>query len=66
MKLLSLERVVDIVAKGEHAQYEQFLLKLQQSFQKSSAIEVSERASMWKSGLNPELLYRSNYTKYIR
>ena len=45
MKELSLNRVKNIVAKGEIAQYEKFLLLLQ-CFQKSSAAEASESVCM--------------------
>ena len=45
MKVLSLDLVENIVAKGEIVHNEQFLL-LSQWFQKSSAVEASEGVYM--------------------
>ena len=44
----NIERVENIVAKGDIAPYEQFLL-LSQSFQKSSVTEASEITGICKS-----------------
>ena len=46
MKTFLLNRVENIVAKGEISHYEQFDL-LSQCFQKSSAAEESKRIYMW-------------------
>ena len=42
-----MKKVENILAKGEVARFEQFLL-LSQCFQKSSAAEASERVFMWE------------------
>ena len=47
MKVLPLQKVENIVAKGEIAHYEQFLI-LPQCFQMSSASEASEGVLSWK------------------
>ena len=47
MRVYLLKRVENIVAKGEIARFEQFLL-LSRCFQKSSAAETSESVCMWE------------------
>ena len=47
MKILSLQKDKNIVAIGEIARFEQFLL-LPQCFQKTSTAEASESVNMWE------------------
>ena len=58
-----MNKVEIIVANGEIAQYEQFLL-LQQLFQKSSAAEGSESIYMWERVNKCHLPHLTEYDKF--
>ena len=53
MKVYLLQNIENIVAKGEIAHYEQFLI-LPQLFQNTSDAEASESVCMWESELLDE------------
>ena len=54
-----LNRVENIVSKGEIARFEQFLL-LSQSFQKSTAKEASASVYMWERVTSHKLIHRTS------
>ena len=62
MAVQSLEKVENIVTKGEIAHHEQFLL-LPQCFQKSSAADASNCVGMWNSAKH--CLFPCHDTKYV-
>ena len=60
MRVYILKKVENIVANGEIARFDQFLL-LSQCFEKSSAAVTSESICMWKRVKRNNLLYLNMY-----